>query len=241
MTEQVKNTPEQEVKKSEESSTPENQKDITVGEVVQQKKEVPKPEVVGLDKFLDLKDQVKEQKKLIKDLESRLADGETKEEILDDIDGLADEYNVDKRFLNKLVKAVQSSAEKEVEARVASKLKPIEEKENADRIDKAFTKHFNSAMESMPEYQNVVNPEVIKALSLSPSNSNKTFPQLIEETYGKVLGGKRTIEQARPHSGKELESIDFSKARKDPTYLKEILKDPELKKEYNKGLIDRIF
>ena len=236
------NTPDKEVKQSPETpaaeAKAEEKKEVTVGEVVQQdsKKEVPKQEMVGLDKFLDLKDQLKEQKKLIKDLESRLADGETKEEILEDIDGLADEYNVDKRFLNKLVKAVKTSTEKEL----SSKLRPLEERENEDRISKAFNKHFTAAIESMPEYQNVVNPEVIKQLSLNPANSNKTFPQLIEETYGKVLSGKRTIEQARPRGGKEPESIDYSRARKDPAYLKEILSDPDLRREYNKDLTNRI-
>ena len=241
----AKNTPEKEVKKQEEAPAAEGKteekKEVTVGEVVQQKaKEVPKPATVGLDKFLDLKEENKEQKKLIKDLEARLEDGETKEEILEDIDGLADEYNVDKRFLNKLVKAVKTSTEREVEARVSSKFKSIEDRENADKIDKAFTKHFGKAMETMPEYSEIVNPDVIRTLSLDPSNSNKTFPQLIEETYGKVLSGKRTIEQTRPRGGKEPDAIDFNKARNNPAYLKEVLSDPDLKKEYNKGLIERL-
>lgn len=54
-------------------------------------------------------------------------------------------------------------------------------------IDEAFKKHFTLAVNDMPEYKNIVDPNVIKELSLKPENSNKTFPQLITETYSNKL------------------------------------------------------
>jgi len=242
MTDEVKNTPEQEEKKSPEVPT-EEKKEETVGEVIQQQtnKDEAKPEVVGLDKFLDIKNQVKEQKKIIKDLETRLASGETAEEISEDIDAIADEYpDVSKSFLKKLVNAVKKESEKSFEAKYAPKLKSLEDKETSEKIDRAFSGAFNKAIDSMPEYKDIVNAEVIKALSLDPRNSKKTFPQLIEETYGRAIVGKRTIEQTRPHGGKEPDSIDFDRAKKDGKYFTEIMADPDLRKEYNSSLISRL-
>lgn len=241
MAEQVKDTPEVEVKTP--TDTPTEQKEETVGEVmdkVEPKKDIPKPETVGLDKFLELKKEAKEQKKLIKDLEERIASGESKEDIIDDMDSLAEEYNVDKKFLGKLVKAVKSSTEKDIEERVSSKLKPLEEKEKSERIDKIFTQHYADALERVPEYKDIANANVIKSLSLDPINSKKTFIQLIEETYSKAIVGKRTIESTKPRGGKEPEEIDFKRATSDGAYFEEIMADPQLKKKYNENLAHRI-
>jgi hypothetical protein len=82
--------------------------------------------------------------------------------------------------------------------------------------------------------------EVIKTLSLDPKNSNKTISQLIEETYGNALPGKRSIEQNKPGGSKESGEIDFDRAKKDGSYFKEIMADPGLKKKYNDNLIGRV-
>jgi hypothetical protein len=95
-------------------------------------------------------------------------------------------------------------------------------------------------MAEMPEYSAIVNKDVIKTLSLDPANQNKTFQQLIEETYGNALGGKRTLETTTPRGGKALESVDFDRAKKDGKYLEEVLANPDTKKEYNEGLIGRL-
>jgi len=92
----------------------------------------------------------------------------------------------------------------------------------------------------MPEYENLVNREVIKVLSLDPKNANKTFAQLIEETYGKAITGKRTIETTKPGGGKEPTEIDFDKALKDTEYFKEIMSNPTLKKKYNDSISSRV-
>jgi len=243
MSEKDKNTPEVEEKKPEEGAQPANgakpeeKKEPTVGDLnkgADDKK--PEPETVGLDKFLEVKKENKELREAIKNIEKRLESGSTADDVADDIKALADEFNVDPKFLGKLTKLVESKADAKAEARV----KPMEEKDKESRIDKIFNEHFGKAMESMPEYKDVVNPEVIKTLSLNPKNANKTFSQLIEETYGNAVTGKRTIEKTTPGGGKEPEGIDYDKAKKDPKYFDEIMANPDLKKKYNAGLTERI-
>lgn len=227
---EVATTPEVE-EKTPEDTQPEQKE--TIGDVLNTKQEEPKEKpTVGLDKFLELKKENKELSKALKAIEKKLEEGVTEEEISDDIDDLAEEFNVDKKFLSKLEKSIESRMESKLE----SKLKPITEEKNAEKIDKVFKQHYEKAIAEMPEYTNIVNPEVIKQLSLNPANSKKTFQQLIEETYGNALGGKRTIESSIPRGGKEPTEVDFDRASKDSEYFKEIMANPTLKAKYNNNL-----
>ena len=93
----------------------------------------------------------------------------------------------------------------------------------------------------MPEYSGVVKEDVIKALSLIPANSSKTFTQLIEETYGHLIQGKRSIDSSSNKNSKnDSGDVDIQRAYKDPAYFKEIMENPVLKKKYNESMSDRI-
>lgn len=76
------------------------------------------------------------------------------------------------------------------------------------QIDLAFQKYFKQAIDILPEYKDIVDPIVMKELSLKPENSNKTFPQLIIETYGIKLPAK-TLKNAVSTSTTPS-SINFS-------------------------------
>lgn len=198
------------------------------------------PEVVGLDKFLELKKQNKELKRSYQDLERRITEGESVKEVTPDLQALAEEHNVDIGFLQKLAKNIENKAQKDIDERIEARLAPITQREQAEFIDKQFNTHFGAAMESLPDYKDIVNPEVIKTLSLDPKNGKKTFAQLIEETYGNAITGRRTIETTKPGGGKEPEEVDIARAQKDGDYFKEIMADPKKKAEYNKGMTTRL-
>lgn len=198
-------------------------------------------QTVGLDKFLELKKENKEFKKQLKDLEKSIEEGASKVEVTEDIEAIADEFGVDVKFLSKLTKAIKSQAEKDADERVSNRLKPLEAKEKQAKIDEAFKTHFKIAIDAMPEFAKIVNPEVIKTLSLDPKNANKTFAQIIEETYGGALTGKSTIEATKPGGGKDPEPLDFAKARKDSKYFDEVMANPTLKKEYNERMLKEGF
>jgi hypothetical protein len=205
----------------------------TIGQVLDPK---PEAKVVPEAAFLELKKENKEFKKAISALEKTIADGGTKAEVSTDIAAIGEKYGVDKDFLKDLATSIR----KEADADFEEKLKPLAAKDKEERIENVFKTHFEKAMAEMPEYGGVVNRDVIKTLSRDPQNANKTFPQLIEETYGNALGGKRTIETTTPRGGAKIDKVDFSLAARDQNYLKEVLSNPDTKKEYNEGLAERL-
>jgi len=77
-------------------------------------------------------------------------------------------------------------------------------------------------------------------MALNPANKDKTFSALLEEAYGSALGGKRTIETTTPRGGADNTKVDAERAQKDPEYRKEVFANPDLKKQYNESLTDRL-
>jgi hypothetical protein len=197
-----------------------------------------KPEAVPLSKFLDVKKEKKELEAKVRDLQEQVRSGADKREVNAELKDIADKYDVDPKFLSELSDIIYSKAKGDVEEQLNSKLKPLEARDKEEKINKAFEQHYQNAISVIPEYEAVVNKDVIKTLSLLPANSKKTFQQIIEETYGNSVTGKKTMEKSTPRGGKTAE-LDSSRL-KDPSYYKEVMSNPELKKEYNKGLVDRI-
>lgn len=232
MTEEVIPTPEGAV-------IPEVIETVETPKTMEQILETPEVrETVGLDKFLELKKQNKELARSMKDLEAKISEGATHREVSADIESLSSEYpDVDKNFLNKLASTIRNQVEKDADEKISSRLRPLEAKEKAEKIDTAFNTHFNLAIEKMPEFKGIVNPDVIKTLSLDAKNANKTFSQIIEDTYGSALTGKRTIETTTPGGGKDAEVLNYDKARKDSTYFDQVMDNPRLKREYNDQML----
>ncbi len=77
----------------------------------------------------------------------------------------------------------------EIERKDIEGLSSYEEK----RIDETFKKHFGSAMANLPEYKDIVDPKIIKAISLDPRNGSKTFEQIIIERYSGELATKKAL------------------------------------------------
>lgn len=213
-------------------------KEVTVSEALETTTPEPakaEPRVVPEAVFLEVK-------KELKDLRRSIEQGATKSEVSADLKSIADKYDLDENFLGELSSFIESKSKAKFEEEFSSKLKPIQDKEKAEKIDKAFTEHFSKAMENMPEYEGVVNKDVIKSLSLDPINANKTFAQIIEESYGHLVTGKRTMDSSSPQAGRsDNTEVDFDRAKKDPKYYSEVMANPVLKKKYNENLTDRLY
>lgn len=125
--------------------------------------------------------------------------------------------------------------------KLADKLEQIERKENMSRMEKVFYENISKTLDNNPEYKEVVNIEVIKTLAFNPANANKTYKALLEEAYGNATPGRRTVETTIPHGGAKETKLDRERAKTDTAYRREVLADPELKKQYNEGLTDRVF
>lgn len=150
------------------------------------------------------------------------------------VDAIADKYNIDREFMNEL----KSTIENDLDAKYASKESA---KEKAEKFNDAFNKQYNTALERGPEFQAIANPDVIKTLATLPQNKNKTVSQLLEETYGNALTGKRTIETTQPGGGKDPEPLDISRAEKDINYFNEVMADPKKKAQYNEQMLRKGF
>ena len=150
------------------------------------------------------------------------------------VDAIADKYNIDREFMNEL----KSTIENDLDAKYASKESA---KEKAEKFNDAFSKQYNTALERGPEFQIIANPDVIKTLATLPQNKNKTVSQLLEETYGNALTGKRTIETTQPGGGKDPEPLDIAKAEKDINYFNEVMADPKKKAQYNDYMLKKGF
>lgn len=210
----------------------------TIGKVLDTQKQEAK--VVPEATFLEEKKARKQAEKDLRALQKTIDEGGSAADVSEDIDAIAEEHNIDPKFLKKLASAIEKTAERKAEEKLEAKMKPIEARERAEKVEKVFATHFDKAMAEMPEFKDVVNREVIKTLSLDSANQNKTFAQLIEETYGNALGGKRTLETTTPRGGKTTDKVDVARATKDQGHLKEVLANPETKAEYNEGLIERL-
>lgn len=205
----------------------------TLGEMINP--EAPKEELktIGLDKFLDLKKENKELRNQLNDLAKRIESGDNKQDIADDIETLAEEHDIDKSFLNKLVKSIETKAERSLEEKLNAKIEPLTKSQQENKFNETFNNALNKAVKDMPEYQEIINPEVLKALALSPVNAKKTMAQIIEETYGNLITGRRTIETTKPGGGKEPAELDYNKANSDSEYFKEVMANPKLKAQFN--------
>lgn len=215
-------TTEPEVKEAPESTAtdtqePEAPAEPTVAELHEEEKteEAPKkPDSVPLQKFIEEKRKRKELQK--------------------ELDSLKSEYEADPDVDNDEV-----DDRPDVKA-LADKLEKFESSQLKAQRNAAFDKHFATALENVPEYTEVVNKEVIRQMAFNPANANKTYRQLLEEAYGNAISGRRTIETTTPRGGAKDSKVDIDRARTDGVYRREVLADPELRRQYNENLTDRI-
>lgn len=221
---------------------PEPAKGPTIGEVLKSEEKKESPRTVPEAPFLELKTQNKELKKELKELKELIEAGGSRQEVSASLLEIAEEHNVDVNFLKRLAQTIKSEAKAEVEAEYTAKMKPLEDKERYDRIDTIFNYHYEKTLEAMPEYKGIVNKDVIKSLSLLKENANKTFPQLLEESYGHLISGKKTLDSGSPtrQGGDEITEVDFFRAQNDSEYREKVMANPELKRKYNAKMLKEL-
>lgn len=211
----VKETPE--TTDNTEQAAPEAPAEPTVAELhadAEPSEKPAKPDSVPLSKFVAEK---QKRKALQKELDALRADLEDDPEVEED--------EIEER--------------PDVKA-LADKLDKIEKDERRKQLNAAFEKSLHDALENSPEYKDIANVEVIRQMAFNPQNKDKTYHQLLEEAYGNALSGRRTIETTTPRGGAKDSKVDIDRARTDTAYRREVLADPELKRQYNEGLTDRI-
>ena len=204
----------------------------TVKEALETK---PEAKMVPEAVLIEMKKENKQLAKEMKALQKSIEDGATKKEVSADLKGLGEKYNVDPNFLEEFAATTKAKAEEEFNA----KLKPLEDERKAAEQTSKFNAVFDNVMEERPEYSKIVKRETLKALSMLPENKDKTFGQILEDNFGHLIQGKRTLNPTTPRGGENIE-IDMQKASRDTEYFKEVMADPLLKKKYNENLGKRL-
>ena len=231
--------------KAESKDKPEATKEEKIGDVLKDEEETTddkksalptkkQEETVPLSVFLEVKND-------LKDLKESIRNGATQREVNRDLKAIAEKHDVSLEFIEELGEVLEARAEARAEARVSSRLKPLEEKEKSERFNRVFEQHYNLALENNPEFKDIANKDVIRSLVSDPRNSNKTFSQVMDEAYGHLVTGKKTLESPSSRSKlSDTSEINYEKAQKDEKYFSEIMANPVLKEKYNKNLEKRL-
>ena len=167
-------------------------------------------------------------------LQAQLANGDKSVgAVSNDLASLAKKYNVDDAFLAELVTTIQSTTSKELASKLeqeyAPKFSQFEQERAQEKADKKFKELYDATIADNPEYVDVVNPDVIKALAFNPANAKKTLDQIIEDVYGKVTKPAKGIE--RSHPGAKFDAHEHRDA-KGGTDWDKVESDPEARKKW---------
>lgn len=204
-------------------------------------------ETVGLDKFLTEKNarkQAEERAQIESDkasqLEREIAQlrsnsvamnvGQVNEELV----AMAERYDADPQLLSELY----TSLEKKLDSKLAPKIQAMEEERRRENGEKKFAEIFDKTMNDMPEYTGIINKDVIKALAFSPLNAKKTLAQIVEETYGNAISGRKTLETSSGHVRKESNEVNLKNPSMDD--FDRINADPALKEQWSKTTMDEV-
>ncbi len=156
-------------------------------------------------------------------------------EVNEQLRKLAEEHNVDETFLTKLVSTVRTATKSEIKEELEKdynpKLAKLEQERKLEQAEKKFDAIFSKSLKDMPEYDGVVNKEVIKALAFNPANGKKTLPQIIEEAYGSAIQGRKSIESSHP--SREAETPNIVNPTKED--WEKIEADPKAKEDWSKS------
>ena len=210
----------------------------TIASAMDDKSESKVPDSIPYNRFKEKVDENKDLKERLEKLEQMAQDNASKKEVSSEVKDIAEEYGVDEEVLDKLAQRLQAQAQQTIDERLA----PLTEKERREKQDKVLGQMLDKALESNPDFKDVVNPDVIKQLALNPANANKTMSQLITETYSNAVkpSEKKTMESVSPGKSDVIDSVDYNRAQTDSEYFAKIKADPKLKAEYNKQMTDQI-
>ncbi len=205
------------------------QEPVKISDLVADK---PQPRMVDEHIFVAEKKARKELERKVRELEARNA---APSEYSSFDEEIAEEFNVDPAFTRKLLEEAEKRALGKFESKTQAEQS---QKEIMQKFDQAITNEFNKAVENAPEFAGIANMDVIKTLALLPANQDKTILNLLEETYGNAITGKRTIEKTTPGGGKDPEPFDYDRATKDIEYFNKVMEDPKLRDKYNQIMLN---
>lgn len=166
--------------------------------------EPKKPTVTPQEKvILDLKSENRELKRMIKDeviptmreMQKQIANGSlSKQDVKDELDALAEKYELEPEFVKELAGAIKSKTTKEVEDKYLSDIKDIKaDREQGKklsqeaRIKQAVVSEFDRVVADNPGYAKIAKKEVITKMILNtPEYQDMAMEDVLAEVYGDV-------------------------------------------------------
>lgn len=185
--------------------------------------------------FLEEKRERKELAKELKDIKKLLEEGASVKEVSADVKEIAEEFGLTEQAVSKLIAKVGEQTKAEYDKEIEAKLRPIQERERSEKEQKTFDEHYQKLMDAMPEFNGIATKEAVRSLALDPRNANKTFAKILEDSFGHLVAGRQTIEKTQARGGVSDAPVDIGRMVKDMEYYKEVMANPELKKQYNES------
>jgi AraC-like DNA-binding protein len=207
-----------------------------------------KSDTVPLKKYMeekrarrDIESQVETLQEEITKLKTNTATGAINlTTVNDEIRRLAQEHNVDESFLTSLVSTVRKTTKEEIRGEMekdfSPKISQIERERAIEKAERKFEEAYSKALAENPEFNGIVNKDVIKTLAFSQQNSKKTLSEIIDDTYGSAVQGKKSIETQ--HASKQPTEVDYNNPKS--ADWDKIESDPTAKEKWSKEAAEQI-
>jgi len=232
-TQSTEETPQDDTSKEEES------KEQTIADAVSEKKQ---SDTVPLATYMSEKKQRQELQAKYDELQSNVEQKNDKGEDMSakDIEKIAEDMGIDAESAKKFANAIGSKTSADMEE-MKQTLAQIQQKEESSRVEKVLNQFYKEALENNPEFKGVANKQVVMQLAQMSANQSKTMTELLNDTYGTVANKASSPMESSSSNSKGTPKVDFSTLRSKPEAEQlAVLKDPELKKQYNDYLIKNI-
>jgi len=168
----------------------------------------------------------------------------SKDEVKLDVRSLSEKHNIDEEALRDILQASYNMSKEKIKAELEREINPklaefetLKKDKEKQAFEAKFANHLELVLKDMPEYTELIDQNDLKTWIKSGQYSKLNLPQLIEQKYGKFVVGKKSIESGY-NASRETEMPDM-KNLTDKDYAR-LETDPEFKKEWAKGLPDRL-
>jgi hypothetical protein len=192
-----------------------------------EKKEVSQ-ETVPLKVFLDLKQDLKDLKKEMKEASS----SKQSQIRVQGVNDLVAKYpDVSADFINDILSSAKSAAEQELDSKYAPMIQKQKQKEEVEAFNKAFDNVYEKALKDNPDLPENVDKELIKTLVLTPKYKNVKIADILITVYGNNSKGKIASENDTVTAAGEIETItSFDKIT--PEQKTAIMADPKARAKF---------
>jgi len=209
--------------------------------------------------IVELKKENREMKKMIRDeviptirqLQEQVKKGGTSaSEAKDELDALAEEWELEPKFVKKLADILLNKSKKQFEDEYLSDIKDIKSKAEEQtkqithaQITAAISKEFDRVVADNPEIGKIANKEAVKKYIMSSENNLKrTMEDVLDELYGSAQKDGAGMEGYSSQGGNHPKEPDYkSPSAEDHKRIAESReRGGEEFDKYQENLIDRL-